>query len=374
MFGSLSAFIKGTVKIKVRGLNLDRLIAGLLKEGFVLHNLERPSYQVIIFDIRYDRAKKILSALKKQNYETEILKESGLPKALKILTARAGLIIGLILCVAGAAVYGGYVWDVRIEGTERIAKSDVAALLAENGVNKGVRKNGIDCESVALTLNIKLPDAANVTVLIRGTSVFVRIYETLFRDDIPDPKVPRNIVSAYDAIITKVVALNGTALVSAGDIVKKGDILIAGYNLDAEGNIADARAEGEITGKVFFTADNVFFTQREEYVRTGNFTESRALRLFGFNLGGKKNANPYGLFEKETVEKNVLTNMFIPYNMAVERYYELEARTGIRLSRLQGRHSERLKSGGRSKNAGRRKNTGYKNRRQADRQIRNYGV
>ena len=327
MFISLISYITGGVKIEARGLNLDRLLAALLKEGFILRNLKRPSYQVLIFDVKARQGKKAAAFLKKQGYEIKVLKEFGLPRAFKSLASRAGLIAGLALCVAGVALYSGRIRDIRIEGIERIQKADVTALLDGMGVKKGTDKKKIDNESIAVALNTGLADAANVTVRLKGTSLIVRIYETLYKNPVRDKNAPFNITAAYDAIIVKVVAVNGTALVGAGDIVRKGDILIAGYNLDATGNMTDARAAGEVTGRVFFSADNVFFTEREEYVRTGNCKESVSARAFGLSFGGKKAVNPYPLYDKETSAGGAFKNFFVPVNITRERYYELTART-----------------------------------------------
>lgn len=327
MFTALLSYIAGGARIRVRGLNLDRLLASLLKEGFVLRNLKRPSYQVLVFDADTRAVKKVRGVLKKQGYEAETLKEFGFLFGLKRLTGRLGLAAGFILCIAGVAVYNDYVWDIRIDGLERIKKSEVTELLAGMGVSGGTPKKDIDRESIAVALNTKLAEAANVTVQLKGTSLIVRIYETLFRDEVPDPDAVRHIVSACDAVVTNIVAWNGTAVVSIGDIVKKGEILIAGYNLDAQGSMTETRAAGEVTGKVFFTADNVFFTQREEYVRTGNYKESASLSVMGLGLKVKKAENPYPLYDKETAEKNVFTNMFIPIKKLSEKYWELVLRT-----------------------------------------------
>ena len=327
MFAALISYIKGGVRIEVRGLNLDRLLAALLKEGFVLRNLKRPSYQVLIFDVGAGQRKKAVGFLKKQRYEANVLKEFGLPGALRGLAARAGLLAGLLLCGAGVALYSRCVRDIRIEGIQRIQKADVTALLDGMGVKKGVGKKKLDNDDIAAALNTGLADAANVTVRLKGTSLIIRIYETLYKDPVHDPDVSFNIVSAYDAIVARVVALNGTALVGAGDIVRKGDILIAGYNLDAEGNMSDARAAGEVTGRVFFSADNVFFTVREEYVRTGNYKEKVSLQAFGLSFGGGKDVNPYPLYDKEETAAGAFKNFFVPVTIIRERYYELAAQT-----------------------------------------------
>lgn len=324
MFSALISFITGGARVKVQGLNLDRLLAALLKEGFKLYNLKRPSYQVMVFSVKARQKKALAAALKKQGYKFAFEKDYGAPAALKKLSVRWGLIAGFILCAAGAAVYSGYVWDIRIEGTERIKNSEVTALLSDMGVGGGCKKKDIDRDAVAVTLNTKLEAAADVTVQLKGTSLIIRIYETLIKDGDGAGEIPYSIKAASDAIITKVLVLDGTALVKPGDIVKKGAILIAGYNLDAEGNMTETRAKGEVTGKVFFTAENVFFTEREEYIRTGNFCETRSLTIMGLAVSLKKDINPYALYEKEAETGLIFKGSFIPLRMTREVYYELK--------------------------------------------------
>ena len=321
MFQRLTTYIAGGALFTVSGLNLDRLIKKLTESGFILRDLCRPSHRELRFTAPYHSRKKLILALNREGCQFS-QKTLGLPAVIKKLAARWGLIAGFILCVASVAVYSGYIWDIRVEGTERIKTAEVTAVLTEMGVRGGIRKSQIDRTAVALTLNTRLSDAADVTAEIRGTCLIIRINETLVKDGAEDA-VSQNIIAAYDAIIEKVLVFDGTALVKAGDVVKKGAILIAGYNLDNEGNMTETKAKGEVAGKVYFTAENVFFTEREEYVRTGNVTETRFIGLSGFNIKIKNKGSPYSLFEKETGTRYIYKSFFLPLIETTERCFEL---------------------------------------------------
>ncbi len=325
MFNRLILLLAGSVRIKVEGLNLDRLLTALLNGGFVLYGLKRPSYQVLTFSVSYRRKKRVCAFLQKQSYKFSVTDEKGLPAGLKKLSLRIGLIAGFILCVSGAAAYSGRVWDIRVEGLERIKASEVTAILTEMGYRGGMRKKDVDRGEVALALNIGLADAADVTAEMRGTCLIIRINETTEKDG-GTTAAPHDITASYDAVVTRVLALDGTALVKPGDIVRKGAVLIAGYNLDKEGNRTEVAAKGEVRGKVFFSAENVFFTEREEYVRTGSFIENRGFKICGMSLKIKNTECPYALYDSETVT-GVIFKSFLPLYNTAERFYELEAKT-----------------------------------------------
>ena len=70
-------------------------------------------------------------------------------------------------------------------------------------------------------------DISWVSVGIHGTDATIRLAETIGGVEIIDKETPCDIVASTDGVILQITAERGTPLVAAGDVVKKGDVLIS---------------------------------------------------------------------------------------------------------------------------------------------------
>ncbi|MDR1093367.1 MAG: sporulation protein YqfD [Clostridiales bacterium] len=260
----------------------------------------------------------------KTDYTVTVLGQSGLARTLAGLKIRAGLLAGFLLCAAAVAAYSSFIRGIRIEGNERIPDAEISALLDEAHVRPGVLKNAVDLRGVALKLNAALADAASVTARIKGVYLVIAVNETADAPPLAGDR-PRDLKADRDGIVTRVFAIAGTPQVKAGDTVRKGRTLIAGYTLDAEGRMAECRAEGEVFARVWTVADRIFFKERTVYARTGrSFTVSDTAML-GFTMKGK-GGPPFALYESSTFQTALNRNFFVPVYRISTVYYELEER------------------------------------------------
>jgi [NiFe] hydrogenase assembly HybE family chaperone len=105
--------------------------------------------------------------------------------------------------------------------------------------------------------------------------------ETIEKAEIVDKATPCDIVAAQDGVILKITAERGTPLVSEGDVVKKGDVLISSeviIGLEGEEQHPEyVAAEGAVTARVWLRlAEDAPFAY-EEIVYDGEVQENHSL-------------------------------------------------------------------------------------------------
>ena len=175
---------------------------------------------------------------------------------------------------------------MRIEGNERLSKEELLSACREMGLYPGVRKRSVDTQAVTNGLLEDFADISWVSVGIHGTDATIRLAETIEGVEIIDKETPCDIVASTDGVILQITAERGTPLVAAGDVVKKGDVLISSaltIGLEGEEQHTEyTAAEGTVTARIWRRLTEELPLQYEEAVYSG---EVRKTTAFSFREG-----------------------------------------------------------------------------------------
>jgi len=107
-----------------------------------------------------------------------------------------------------------------------------------------------------------------------------------------------------------------------GDIVKKGDILVYPYIIDASGNQKPIIALAEINAKVSFEGRVEFNENQLKYTKTGKSTTIKYYSIFGFEFKLSKTQNKYDNYELSKQEYYVFKNNLVPIKVISYTYYQ----------------------------------------------------
>ncbi len=178
--------------------------------------------------------------------ESEI---KGLPGFLYRNRKRYGVFLGVLTAVLILAWSSGSVWDVRVSGVDGEKLESTVSLLSELGVHEGARWRNIDKNALEAKLLSASPDAAWININRRGTVAYVTVKERRTFENEEKPPLFSNILASSDAVIEEINVKSGYPLVKAGDVVKRGDVLISGV-IPKELGGGFCRAQGEVVGRV----------------------------------------------------------------------------------------------------------------------------
>lgn len=113
----------------------------------------------------------------------------------------------------------GRIGRVEVESGS-IDEEVVYKALGDIGIDQGTRIKDLDIDAIENKLSIMLPQAEYVLLSFKGNVLTVRVTDK--NDTYPvESNEPRDIKALYDGVVTRIVALVGTAAVKVGDSVKQ---------------------------------------------------------------------------------------------------------------------------------------------------------
>ncbi|MDI9420502.1 MAG: sporulation protein YqfD [Firmicutes bacterium] len=277
MINRLWAWITGYVIIKMKGAQLEALINRIAGHGFGIWDLERVTANIMIGKIRIRQFKRLRPLLGGLNVRVGIVGRAGLPFFLAKLMKRNGLIVGLLLVIGCLYYLTGFVWVIEITGMEKLSADQIAAVLADQGIKVGAAKAQIRPNYLENLLLTQFPELSWAGVSLKGVLMQVAVAEQA-SPDLAEVQYG-DMVAADSGLVTQVVPFRGTALVSAGSTVKKGDVLISGEYYDQYGRWQKGSAEGIVRARVWYDAFGEAAFSKVTEVATGNYHTVYTLTL-----------------------------------------------------------------------------------------------
>ncbi|MBP5405509.1 MAG: sporulation protein YqfD [Clostridia bacterium] len=232
----------------------------------------------------------------------------------RALLARPVLLASLALTMAAIFLFGSFVYGVEITGNHYVNTSSIRAVLTENKVDGFVYKGAIDLEKIRGEI-VALDGISFASVSVKGNRLYVDVKEEILPLS-PEEENFAPVLAERAGVVTKIVAESGTPLVTVGDVVKEGDVLIAPVYTFTEGE-APAPAKGEVYALTVYTKEIVLplFTLQNE--RTGAKTSFREIELFGRKIS-KESPSPYPSYD--VTEKVILDCGFV--RITEKTYFE----------------------------------------------------
>ncbi len=250
MRSQLIPFLRGYVKIEIRGPRIVELLNATTKRQFQIWDVRRKTETATELNLTITDFFRLRPLLKQTGCRMHVLERRGVPFRLRRLEHRKGFLIGLIGFLIGLFVLSSLVWRVDIEGNVRLPDEEILAAAHEAGIYPLQWKFRLRSpDALAHSMAGRLPGAAWIGVEVHGTRIRIQVVESKQ----PDPSElsgPRHLIATSDAVVTHIYAETGKPLVKPNTHVRKGDILISGVIGDEEHRQA-VIAKGEVRGLVW---------------------------------------------------------------------------------------------------------------------------
>ena len=204
----------------------------------------------------------------------------GLPVWLWSARKRPGLLCGILLAALMVTVASLVVWDIEIIGNEQITDIELEAAMQAAGVTRGSWLHGVDTGALAISLREADSRLSYVAINRKGTVLEVQV-----RECVTPPKEavkPANLVAKSDGVITLPLIFEGECLVSEGEVVRAGQLLVSGVIDSEKHGYRITRAAGQVlarTTKIYEV--RVPFEDREKRYTNG---EKWEITLFFFDF------------------------------------------------------------------------------------------
>ena len=316
--------ITGELEVTATGLSPEKLLNLAAKNHISLSGVRRLSYTQLCFNIGpadYNRLKKLLP---EGRYKLNIGSSRGLSLMLYAFRARYCLIAGIIISIVLAFFASSRIWFVKVRGCEKVSEENVLQLLESYGLKSVASVSGEELDEMEKRLMQDISDISWVGISRRGVNIYAYIKESSELPESTPIDKPADVIALKDGVVEKVTVLQGRAVVTQGQTVRAGDVLISGELIYQDLPYQYIYALGDVQARIWYSGERKISLVQSETVRTGNTAVVRTMRIFGQDipLDGE---NPFASYEVESKERDVM-NLGIPVTIITQTYYETEER------------------------------------------------
>ena len=302
-------------------------LAGRVYRNFVFSGDEA------LFDTPFFAYKKLLRLFDAHEIPSSVKSRHGLPHVAWKYRKRYGIFLGAALASVMVILSGMIVWNVRVVGNSSLDEKQVKEALKQSGLDVGMWIWEIDTPVLENRILIENDEIAWISINIKGSVAEVEI-----RESVPEPPdedmVCADVVAVTDGIVEWIENARGNILVTAGDTVSAGDILISGY-YPADENVGERYTVAK--GKVYARTTRCFEVsvpltyERKRYTgaqKSKNYLVffKKEVKIFGNSRNLWKNCDTINTVEYfETLSYDTL-----PFGIRTQRYLEYVTETVTR--------------------------------------------
>ena len=310
-------YILGYLNIEIEGYYIEKYINLCNNKKIALWNLKREKTTILNANIGITDFKEIRKILKKTKCRVKIKNKKGLPFIFNKYKKRKIFLLLLAICIATIIALSNFIWNIEITGTNKINKDEIMQILEETNFKVGTLKSKADTKEAINKIRLERDDVAWVGIDIKGTNAVVEIVEADEKPEIINEEEYCNLVASRDGIISKVNAANGTPLVKEGDVVKKGDILVAGW---LEGKYTGTRyvhATGSVEARVWYSQKEKVPLKQIEKEYTGETETKYSLNINNFKINLYKRLSNFEKYDtiEEYKKLQLFSDFYLPFGL-----------------------------------------------------------
>ena len=288
-----------------------------MNKKIFLWNLRRQKGTIVKIRIGLSDFKQIRQIAKQTKSKIKIEQKRGLPFLINRYKKRKFFAITFLVIAILIFLLTRYIWNIEINGLVNITKEEILLELKNNGIDIGKKISNVDTESIINQIRVNRKDIAWIGIDLKGTNVIIEIVEADKKPEIIDENKICNIIAKKDGIIDEIIAQNGTSLVKKGDVVREGDILIAGY---MEGKYTERRnvhSLGEVKAKVWYSDKEIIYYNEEKIIDTGEVENKIKIKFKNFQINFYKTLSKFEIYDTMYTEKNIkiFSNFYLPISV-----------------------------------------------------------
>ena len=175
-------FNLGFLEIEVNGLNIEKFLNLLNKEGVFVCFVDKKEFNNFCIKIPYIHYKKFLEIAGKMCYNISVKKVTGLKKYLNFFKSRIALTIGILVIAIFMPFINLFLFQFSINGNKTISDEQICAVLDKNNISVGSFKQNIDTKNVEKILLGEFKNISLVSCSMLGNTLLINIKEKIIVD------------------------------------------------------------------------------------------------------------------------------------------------------------------------------------------------
>lgn len=264
----LIAYLIGETRLTVTGASPQEYLNLLSRERIPFWAAEREDelrYRVSV-PLRKERQAVGLAA--RAFCSAEVTKRRGLPVLWKKALHRPVLLLGVAAAIALCFLLQNRIWVIEVKGNDRVPQEIILRALAEFGIKPGAESDAYDPQQLKMKMLNAVQELSWLAANRTGGKITVLVTERDIPQEDTDKPAAGNLVASTDGIITDYNIAEGMRLISRGDTVTEGQILVSGVE-DYGLCMRAVCAEGEIYANTWRQGSLVTPSYAQEKAYTG---------------------------------------------------------------------------------------------------------
>lgn len=319
-------YILGTVDITVEGFFIEKFINICNSENIILWSSVLEKGTILRAKINKSDFKKIRHIARRTNCRIALKGKNGLPFVIKRYRKRKIFAIALCVVVFFSFSITRFIWNIEIDGNEKMSKEEIVSELGNYGIAVGKLKSNLDIEKIKNEMRLNHDELAWIGIDIKGTNVIVKVVEAIEEPEIIDENTPCNIIADKNGTISKMIIRNGTARKNVGDEVLKGDLLVEGIMEGKYTGVREVHSDADIyILKKYEKEKKEPFVQQIQ-AKTGNQENSVEIYINNFKIFFNKGVPKFKKCDTIRAYKKVklFSNYYIPIEIVKITNFEIE--------------------------------------------------
>ena len=273
-----------TVKIRIKGSNINNYLKRVIKKKINIIELIPISYKEAHVILKYSEYKKLLDI--KSIYEIEIISNLGSKRIEDKLKKNSILLLFMILGLMLIILLSKVTFSIDIIHQDK----NIRELLENELKRYGIRKYALikDYDELVSIKNKILKNNKErlewLEISLYGTKYIIRVEERKLNKS-EDEYRYQSIVSKKDAVIYRIDAISGEKVKEVNDYVSKGEEVISGYITKPDNSKVLTRAEGKVYGEIWYEVDVDYPIIYQETNYTGKKRDVYSLYFFNKRFG-----------------------------------------------------------------------------------------
>lgn len=308
----------GTITIEIQGMHPESVVNAMWAQGIDIKNLKRINITTLNLDINIRSLSNVKEIGKIKKCKVKVLRASGILRILSKVKNSGLLISGIAIFIFLIYYLSLYIWNINIDETKVLSPYEIRQQLLTYGIKPGIKKSSVNIYDLEDELKKDDDRIMWARARIEGGTLRIKIEE---KQNPPSIKAPENngdVIAKCDGQIVRFYTTSGSAVISKGDIVKKGQVLIQGIQ-GKEGFTYETPAEGTVIAKTFYEDSKNVKIKGINNVRTGNKDKDIYLNILGKKLYLKKCDVKYSKYDK-IEESGKIFNNTIYYEVKEEAF------------------------------------------------------
>lgn len=316
-------FLKGYLSIKVFGFSPERFMNLCSNHNIFLWDIENHgAYYTMKISLKGFYRLRGIS--RKTGTRVVITKRYGLP-FLSLRMWRRRIFVGGLL---GSLIFwiwmSGFIWAIEVEGNYYVTTDVFQDFLASSGFEPGMKKSEVEIEALEKAIRNEFDIVTWTSARIDGTRLLIQVKENdLIQVKESKTELPEgegvDLVADKEGEIISIVTRSGSPKVTAGTLVKKGDVLVEGgipiMNEDSTVRRYDyCRADADIMLRCTYQMKEELKEQYEEKQYTGNERKSPFIMFGTKKLSLPMIGKGYEAFDviEEKKQLRLFENYYLP--------------------------------------------------------------